>query len=192
MASTDPSGADLINPDAPDLKRHWTDTGDVRFAAMAIGRWPADPPPWAVIACYAEHQRWQRGAERGNNKAGDGAVLDEVIRVYFRLQDEARGQPGYSPSGYEAPAQGRVIALALLNAEGLHPDHESFRARLTSIDRRLDEEAEQEGYPERASDGARTTARYQRMLQEWGEEVVGAPTYLHSFLLYISGLVEGE
>lgn len=192
MSSIKRSRADVIDPDAPDLRRLWADTEDIRYAAFAIGRWPSDPPPWAVIACYAEHQRWQRGTKRGNNKARDGAVLDEVIRVYFRLEDEARNQAFYSPSAYEPPLQSKVIALALLNIEGLHPDHEGFRARLTSIDRRLDEEAEHEGYPERAIDGARTTARYQRVLLDWGAEVVGAPTYLHSFVQYVGRLIEGQ
>lgn len=181
-----------VDPDAPDLKRLWVDTGEVRYAAMAIGRWAADPPPWAMIACYAEHQRWKRGTSKGYNKEGDGAVLDEIIRVYFRLEDEARVLAGYRPSTYKPPAQNMVVALALLSAEGLLPDERTFRARFKAISTRLMEEEEEQGFPDRASDGARMTKRYKDMLQEWGAKEVGAPTCLHSFVLYLGTLMERE
>lgn len=179
-----------LDPDAPDLKQLWSKTRNIKYAAMAIGRWPADPPPWAVIACYAEHQRWEQRTDQGYKREKDGEVLDEVIRIYFRLQDEAQAQPGYLPSTYQPPSQSEVVALALLNIEGVsrESDFENYRARMKAIASRLMEEEEREGFPERASDGARVTKRYDRVLSQWGAEAVGAPDYLHSFILYLGKL----
>ena len=60
MDSYTPADTDLLDPDAPDLHWQYRQTDDVRFAAMAVGRWPSFPPIWAVLACYGEHEAWLR------------------------------------------------------------------------------------------------------------------------------------
>lgn len=189
MRGSDPRASDVVDPEAPDLKRLWIETSDIKYPAMAVGRWPVDPPPWAVLACYAEHHRWQQRAAHGNTGDRDGAVLDEVVRVYFRLEDEARERIGYQPSSYKSPARSRVIAIALLHIEGLHPESETLRSRLVAIERRLNEEVQLEGVTERGADGAYRTARYERLLLEWGLTEIGGPDHLHSLLQYIAKLV---
>lgn len=190
MRTSDARGSDVIDPDAPDLKMLWIETSDIKYPAMAVGRWPVEPPPWAVIACYAEHHRWQQRTAHGNTNDRDGAVLDEVVRVYFRLEDEARERVGYQPSIYKPPARSKVIAIALLHIEGLHPESESLRSRVVAIERRLSEEVQLEGVTERGVDGAYRTARYERLLVDWGLTEIGGPNHLHSLLRYIVRLVD--
>lgn len=183
-----------VDPEAPDLKALWAKTGDVRYAAMAIGRWPSGPPIWAVLACCNETMRDEQKTLGGYKKVEDGEVLDEVIRVYFRREDEAqRANPSLRPSEYVAPDQKIVIAEALLNTEGLDQSNDAdvdrFRARTVAIERRLMEEEEAENFPERAIDGARETQRYHRILMEWGLEHHGGFSHLHSLALYLRSVI---
>lgn len=184
-----------FDPEAPDLKGEWVRTRDIRFAAIAIGRWPSDPPVWAVLACYAEATKHERKTQRGYSKVKDGEVLDEVIRVYFYHEDQARrDNPNFKPSEYSPPDQRAVIAEALLNTQGLDCRNdgkvEQLRARTIAIERRLMEEEEAEGFPKRASDGARETQRYFNVLREWGDEHYGGPPQMHQLALYISMLID--
>lgn len=183
--------SDHIDREATDLKERWIKTGDIKFAAMAIGRWPHDPPPWAMIACHKEHRDWFQRTPKGNSKDADGAVLDEIIRCYFRAEEEAQKQTEFTYSNYAPPEQKTMIEQALRNVEGRTPEEgDYYRGRFRAIKSRLDEELEDEGSPKKATDGAPMTARYHRMLQEWGEREVGAPEFLHSFELYLQRLAQ--
>ncbi len=146
-----------------------------------------------------------RQTAKGNSKDADGAVLDELIRCYFRAEDEAQQQSGYKPSAYIPPVRSDMIAMALKNVEGRTPDDgDRFRARHRAISARLDEELHEEGYADdqdvEDGDGSvktlmrlQRTTRYHRILQEWGELEVGAPTYLFSFQLYLQRIAtEGD
>lgn len=186
-----------FDPEAPDLKAQWATSRDIRFAAMAIGRWPSDPPFWAILACCHENWKQERKTSRGYNKVDDGKVLDEIILVYFRHYDEAqRTNPGLLPSEYTPPDQKIVITEALLTFEKIdqHSDlgFSRLRARLVAIERRLMDEEETEGFPKRQVDGARATQRYNRVLLEWGLEHYGGFSHLHSLALYLQKSLSGK
>jgi len=52
---------DFLDP--VDWEQAYHKTGDVRFASLAIGRFPGDPPAWAIQACRAAFEKQENATE---------------------------------------------------------------------------------------------------------------------------------
>ena len=105
------------NPEFHDAERKHRDTKDIRYAALALGRWraspayPADPPEWALQACMA---LWDRStalmAPIINKTPGGSPYDDDESRI--RWVAEQRGTAGETRTP-------RELLHALLKSEGI-------------------------------------------------------------------------
>lgn len=84
---------------------------DFRYVALAIGASPLKPPRWAVWECIMEHDR--TAGRPASNVGKLGELLDEVVRVYARVQfqneDKGRDRAIARPSLRAAIIQARAF-----------------------------------------------------------------------------------
>lgn len=204
------------NPDETALKKQYVETGDIKFAARAIGRFPDDPPPWAILACCKEYIGSISSAKSGLKKEDGGAVLDEMIRIYFEFEDRAealaisQNRP-FKANEHQPPDENYVLDLALYAVEGIEKGHRRFRARRIAVERQLQversslekqmenerAELQQQRRPGqvplqptslRAACGALRTPRYDRLVKEWVSDALGEPTHTRSLINYLTRL----
>lgn len=189
MDSYVPSDADPLNPDAPDLHHQYRQTKDIRFAAMAVGRWPSSPPVWAILACYGAHEAWLRTTSKGHAAVKIGKILDEMLMVYFDCEYAHYDSQVGSTQKYKPPTRVSVLRKAMERLEEDDPEV-SFRATLVAIDRAMTEEAEAERnakgrLPRRDTNGLHVTKRHRRVVLEHEAERNGGPSYRLSLLKFL-------
>jgi hypothetical protein len=166
------------DPDAPDLQSQWAKTNDIKFAAQAIGRFPAEPPVWAIIACRSYHVKQEREASAGLNPDGQGQVLDEMFRVQFEFYDVYEAS-NVSNASFSPPPLLELQREAILRSEGIGKTDYKFRSWQMATDRRWKEEAK--GFKIEPEFRLPMTPRYHRILKEWGERNVGGPVTAYDF-----------
>lgn len=189
MDSYVPSDADPLNPDAPDLHHQYRQTKDIRFAAMAVGRWPSSPPVWAILACYGAHEAWLRSTSKGHAAVRVGKILDEMLGVYFDCENAHRERQSGDKPKYKPPTRVSVLRKALERLDE-NDSEATFRATLVAIERAMTEEAEAERDEQRRlpccdANGLYVTKRYRRVGLEHEAERNGGPSYRLSLLKFL-------
>ena len=118
-----------------DLQREYEKTRDVRYAALALGASPDEPPDWALSACihfFDDHevsaQRFDDTPARGGlkNPRNDGATLQKAA---------------------EGVARGMTISRALKDLMNADSDDTDLRRLLRVWKKRSDPLFEYEGKP---------------------------------------------
>lgn len=158
--------------DVQDAEARFAETGDPLYIALAIGSLPHQPPRWAVEEAIKLRELAAVRTAKGYNPDADGELLDDMVRTFFAIEDVARDKEGYSASSYRAPSLDQVIRAVLL-AEGLQPGSAAFAARSRALRRRWEEEASTVRGEEMEPCGVPATARYRRLLGEWGDNQQG-------------------
>ena len=91
----------VVTRDLPDWEQarlQYEETKDIEFAAYVIGKWPRNPPQWAIDACkrlYKEKQRrpgpFVRSPRKGRRATDkDGEWLDEVADILIGARNSRR------------------------------------------------------------------------------------------------------
>jgi hypothetical protein len=160
---------------------------DYTSVALAIGASPANPPPWAILACIEAIQAAEQSAARG--RARDmPPILDDLVRYFayrqweFERSDQAPGEQwnDYRPHSFRSA----VIAVARKNPKWSREVNEGNDDWFKPIRRAWDWEQEHDQLASSVwrLDGFKTTWRIDRVMRETVAAEEGDPIDLQQWV----------